>query len=153
MRTLTALLVGGALVLSACSCASERNSATEAGSCVAPFLRSDDARHPPSPGRPTTLGRVVPGQQITIFGRWYYAGPCNDVGTIGSTPTPARTGQPVPLQLTTSDHSTRVVATGMPNGPEAGFAATFVLPDDAKVGPARISDGEGHIVTLTIAHP
>lgn len=153
MGTLAALLVGGALVLSACSSpgTADAHGGTDEGSCVSPYLRSDSERRPPSPGAPTTLGRVVPGQQVTVFGRWYFAiGPCNDIRAAGENPSPAQPGDSVSLRLTTSDRDSRIVAMAAPSGAEASFAATFVVPDDAAPGPARVSDERGHVVTLTI---
>lgn len=150
MMTLGAVSLGAALVPSACSSAGGRGAARDVGSWVAPFLRSDSERRPPSPAKPSTLGQVLPGQQVTVFGWWYYAGPCNDVFATGGGPSPARPDGSVPLRLTTSDDATRVVAAPRPSGEEATFAATFVVPNDAAVGPARISDDQGHVVTLII---
>lgn len=153
MGTLAALVVGGAVVLSACSSpgSTDARGGTDEGSCVSPFLRSDSERRPPSPGAPTTLGRVVQGQQVTVFGRWYFAaGPCNDVRATGDNPPAAQPGGSVALRLTTSDRASRIVATATPSGADATFAATFVVPDDAAPGPARVSDDRGHMVTLTI---
>lgn len=88
---------------------------------------------------------------MTVFGWWYYGGRCNDVGAPGDSSSPRPTGAAVQLRLTTSDGATRPVATATPGGPEATFAATVVVPADAPAGPARISDGQGNVVTLTVA--
>ena len=150
MRSIALASVAVAMLLAACSSGSRSLDQDAAGSCVAPFLRSDDVRRPPPPHNPTSLGTVTPGQQVTVFGRWYYAGPCHDVLTVGQKPRAARAGGAVQLALTTNDRTTRNVAMGKPSGPEAFFAATFVVPLDAHPGPARISDGQGHVVLLTI---
>jgi hypothetical protein len=152
MKVLAVVGVEAALLRAACSSAGGRDAhaADQGSSCVDPFIRSDKERRPPALGSPTTLGRVSPGQQVTVFGWWYYAGPCTDVADGGASPPSARSGASVPIRLTTCDGVTRVVATAKPAGAEARFAATFVVPSDAAAGPARVSDGRGHFVTLTI---
>jgi hypothetical protein len=120
------------------------------GSCVAPFLRADPTRSPPAPGHPTSLGEVAAGHSITVYGWWYYDGPCIDVSKPGQTIPPAHPGGAVTVLLTTADGQTATLATAQPRGDDASFAATANIPDNAPLGPATVSDQLGHQVELTI---
>ncbi|MEO8889160.1 MAG: hypothetical protein ABI301_06400 [Jatrophihabitantaceae bacterium] len=118
-------------------------------SCVAPVLGVERNAGPTDPGQPPSLGEVAPGQQVTVFGRWYFRGPCQDTRANGQ-PLPAATPVgAVRLSLTTADHRMRVLATVHPDR-NASFAATLTVPADAALGPATISDGQAHVIVLDI---
>jgi hypothetical protein len=117
---------------------------------VAPFLRADPTRSPPGPGQPTSLGEVRAGQSVTVYGWWYYDGPCTDVVEVGQTIPPAHPSGAVALLLTTSDGQTATLATVQPRGDEASFTAIVDVPDNAPPGSATITDQLGHTVELVI---
>lgn len=101
-----------AFLLVACQRIGQSDSARKP-SCVAPFIRSDATRTPPGPGRPTTFGRVRPGQRLTVHGWWYYKRPCD------STPVNV-----VQLSLRSMDHGTALLTTAAPTGGDAAFIAS-----------------------------
>jgi len=143
---LGAVAAGGATVV---ACSSGRSATTDAAgqaSCVAPFLRADQHGRPPEPHHATTLGRVARGDNVTVYGQWYYGGPCQDVNPTGARP-PATA---VPLVLTTSDGRSVTLASATPGGPDASFTAAITIPAAAATGQARISDDQGHYVKLVI---
>ncbi len=117
-------------------------------SCVAPVLSTTRGAAATGPGDKPFLGQVSPGQRVTIYGRWYFSGPCQDTNASGQTPSAAPAG-PVPLWLTTSDGQTRLLATEHPDSGGA-FTAQLTVPSDAQTGPATISDGQGHQIDLVI---
>lgn len=119
-------------------------------SCVAPFLRADARRSPPPPGQPTSVVDVRVGQTVTVYGWWYYDGPCSDVRGRGQTITPAHPSGAIELRLSTSNGQTVGLAAPQPHGEDASFTATVTVPDTAATGPATITDGLGHIVKLVI---
>lgn len=116
-------------------------------SCVAPFIRADPTRSPPRPGHPTTFGAVQPGQQLRVYGWWYYKGRCEDTQPTAARSTPARH---VLLTLVTAGHRTKPLATARPHSPQASFTVTVSVPGEATLGPASISDSHGHAIDLDI---
>lgn len=92
-------------------------------SCVAPFLRADQRVSPPEPGHPSTLGEVRAGQSVTVYGHWYFAGPCVDTVTAGQ-PIPApRALSSVRLLLTTDDHRATTLVTVHPQATRSPHAS------------------------------
>ena len=124
--------------------------ADHAASCVGPLLTVTKDGREVGPGRRPTLGTVTAGQQVTVYGRWYFAGPCQDTWTSGAGPTPAGRMAVVRLSLTASDHRQRVLATVHPDR-SAAFTATLTIPADAAPGPATIDDGAGNLIDLVVA--
>jgi hypothetical protein len=144
---LGAAAAGGAAVV---ACSAGHDATTDAAgqaSCAAPFLRADQRGRSPEPHHGTTLGGVARGDSVTVYGRWYFGGPCRDVNPTGA----RRPATAVPLLLTTADGRTVTLASATPGGRDAAFTATIMIPADAAMGQARISDGEGHYVRLVIA--
>jgi len=122
--------------------------AADQASCVAPFLRADQRAQPPEPDHATSLGVVARGTSVTVYGRWYYSGPCQDKGPTAGARPPAAT---VSLVLKTSDGHAVTMTSATPKGPDASFAATVTIPAGAAPGKAKISDGRGNYVSVVVA--
>jgi hypothetical protein len=145
------LACAGAMLAGMAACGQTGNSGDRGqASCVAPFIRADPRRSPPDPGHPATFGHVRPGQRISVYGWWYYGGPCADSPTADRSISPRISGGSVQLTLTTADHRTATLATVRPEGADASFVATVAVPAEATPGPASISDGHGDVINLDI---
>lgn len=124
----------------------------QAASCVGPLLTVTKDGREIGPGRRPSLGTVTAGQRVTVFGRWYFAGPCQDTWTSGAAPAapPGRIAI-VRLSLMTSDGRTAVLGEVHPDAASAAFTAMLTIPADAAPGPATIGDGEGNLIDLVVA--
>ncbi len=141
----------GAMLAGAAACGQTGNSGDRGqASCAAPFIRADPTRSPPDPGHPTTFGDVRPGQRISVYGWWYYGGPCADNPIADQSISPRISAGSVRLTLTMADHRTETLVTVRPEGADASFVATVAVPAWATAGPASISDGHGHVIDLDV---
>ena len=120
-----------------------------APSCVAPVLGTAADPQPVRGGNWPSLGQVKQGQQLTVFGKWYFAGPCRDTTTAGAAPPSAAPATDVTLSLHTSDGGWHQLATAHPDE-NSDLAATVQIPADATPGPATINDGRRDQLTLVI---
>lgn len=136
----------------ACSASSDGGSgggAGEAASCVAPAFGTTPEPQPLGPSKWPSLGEVTQGHSVTVYGKWYFGGPCADTVTGGGPVPSAAQEDAVLLSLRTSDGLSIDLATVHPDA-DAAFTATLALPIEVPTGPATITDNRGHLIELVI---
>jgi hypothetical protein len=144
-----------ALAVASCSSSSEGGSGGQAGdvgSCVSAVFGTMPDPQQPAPGAWPTLGAVAQGHSVRVYGKWYFAGPCQDTVTRGGPLPSARPEDVVVLTLRTSDGVSVDLATVHPDA-TAAFSATLDVPVAAATGPATITDNRGHLIKLVITEP
>ena len=138
--------------MASCSASGDGGSgggAGDAASCVGPVFGTTPDPQSLGPGRWPSLGEVAQGHSVTVYGQWYFAGPCADTVT-GDGPVPSAVPEDaVVLSLRTSDGVSIDLATVHPDA-DAAFAARLNLPVEARTGPASITDNRGHLIKLVI---
>ena len=157
-RTAFAFALCVAALLADASCASNldaRRAASgdghgEAASCVGPVLGTTRDPRPLGPASSPQLGNVARGQSVTVYGAWYFAGPCQDTAAAGEAVPSAAPEETVDLTLRAADGATFHLASVHPDK-SASFAATFEIPTTAATGPADITDNRGHHVRVVIS--
>lgn len=121
----------------------------DAASCVGPVFGITPDPPPPAAGRWPSLGDVARGDSVTLYGKWYFAGPCQDTVTPRAASPSVSPASAVVLSLHTSDGAAHILATELPDN-NAAFTATLALPVDAPIGQAAITDSRDHLIKLVI---